>query len=143
MIELSSVSTKAFETYFSTSLKVSISESLGEVKVTDKDGKCLNKVYVKCFARLKNQNVEFYRDGYTDLRGKFNYISLNSETLKDVEKFSLFVMDDNLGSSINESNPPPNLASSDDNLNNATSSVQDYANYRQIVKSRWRQMNKK
>lgn len=141
MIELSSVSTKAFETYFSTSLKVSISESLGEVKVTDKEGKCLNKVYVKCFARLKSQKVEFYRDGYTDLRGKFNYISLNNETLKDVEKFSLFVMDDNLGSSINESNPPPNMAAGNDNVS-ALNPVQDYANYRQQVKSMWRQTNK-
>ena len=141
MIELSSVSAKAFETYFSTSLKVSISESLGEVKVTDKEGKCLNKVYVKCFARLKSKKVEFYRDGYTDLRGKFNYITLNNETLKDVEKFSLFVMDDNLGSVINESNPPPNLVSSNDNVN-ANNYVQDYANYRQQVKTKWRQTNK-
>lgn len=138
MIEVSSLSVKAFDTYFSTSLKISISESLGEVKVANKEGKCLNKVYVKCFAQLKNGTVNFYKDGYTDLRGKFNYITLNTDMLKDIQKFAFFIMDDQLGSAIKEANPPSNLST--------TAGVNDYdnyMNYRQEVKSQWRQINKK
>jgi hypothetical protein len=138
MIEISSLATKAFDTYFSTSLKISISESLGEVKVTNKEGVCLNKVYVKCFAQMKNGDVSFYKDGYTDLRGKFNYITLNTDSLKEISKFSLFVMDDNLGSAIKECNLPSNISSS-----SGASDYDNYINHRQEVKSKWRMANKK
>jgi hypothetical protein len=33
---------------------------------------------VKVYARLKNGQIRFYKDGYTDLRGKFDYASLNT-----------------------------------------------------------------
>jgi len=33
---------------------------------------------VKVYARLKGGKVRFFKDGYTDLRGKFDYASLNS-----------------------------------------------------------------
>lgn len=138
MVEISSLSLKSFDTYFSTSLRISISESLGEVKVTDKEGRNLNKVYVKCFAQLKNGNVNFYKDGYTDLRGKFNYITLNTDSLGEIQKFALFVMDDNLGSAIKEANPPANLS-----LNTGVNNYDNYMNYRQEVKSQWRCVNKK
>jgi hypothetical protein len=137
MIEINSLSIKSFDTYFSTSLKITISESLGEVKVADKEGKLLNKVYVKCFAQMKNGDVSFYKDGYTDLRGKFNYITLNTNSLGDIQKFAIFVMDDNLGSAIKECNPPPNLTTTTGN------NYDNYMNYRQEVKSQWRQLNKK
>jgi hypothetical protein len=138
IVEVSSRSLKAFDTYFSTSLKTSISESLGEVKVTDKEGKNLSKVYVKCFAQLKNGNVSFYKDGYTDLRGKFNYITLNTDSLGEIQKFALFVMDNVLGSAIKECNPPANLS-----LGTVVNNYDNYMNYRQEVKTQWRSVNKK
>jgi hypothetical protein len=54
-------------------------------------------VYVKTFAREQGGKVVFYKDGYTDLRGRFDYASLNPESLRNVEKFSIFVMSDELG----------------------------------------------
>ena len=139
MIEISSLSVKSFDTYFSTSIKITFSESLGEVKVTDKENKCLNKVYVKCFAKMKDDSVKFYKDGYTDMRGKFNYITLNTDSLGSIVKFSLFVMDDNLGSAIKECSPPPNLSTEATGTGN---DYDKYMNYRQEVKSKWRLANK-
>jgi hypothetical protein len=52
---------------------------------------------VKTFAKEKNGNVIFYKDGYTDLRGRLDYASLNPESLRNVEKFAIFVMSDELG----------------------------------------------
>ena len=52
---------------------------------------------MKVFSKGKNGEISFYKDGYTDLRGRFDYASLNSENLASVEKFSLFVMSDELG----------------------------------------------
>ena len=47
---------------------------------------------------MNNQTVKFYKDGYTDFRGRFDYVSLNTDDIKTVEKFSIFVMSSELGS---------------------------------------------
>ena len=39
--------------------------------------RAVSKAYVKVYARLKNGTVRFFKDGYTDLRGRFDYASLN------------------------------------------------------------------
>jgi len=42
--------------------------------VTDAaSGKALAKVYVKSYVRTADGEVKFYKDGYTDLRGRFDY----------------------------------------------------------------------
>lgn len=67
------------------------------IKVQDQSGKYLSKIYVKTFAKEKSGKVIFYKDGYTDLRGRFDYASLNPESLKNVDRFAIFVMSDDLG----------------------------------------------
>ena len=52
------------------------------------------------FAKDKSQNTVFHKDGYTDLRGKFDYLSLQNEESQNLEKFSLFIMSDELGINI-------------------------------------------
>ena len=63
-------------------------ESMGQVVVTARDTKApLPKAYVKVFARLPNGAVRFHKDGYTDLRGKFDYLShtgIDPSTVKRV-----------------------------------------------------------
>lgn len=48
---------------------------------------------MKVFAKNKTGEGLFYKDGYTDLRGKFDYatISGNSGKLSEIEKFAIFV----------------------------------------------------
>jgi len=72
------------------------------VKIQSSEGKQLSRVYVKTFSKDKNGRVCFYKDGYTDLRGRFDYASLNPESLKNVDKFSIFIMSDELGKEINK-----------------------------------------
>jgi hypothetical protein len=139
-IEVSSDNRKTFDTYFSTSLKVSISENLGEIKVADSQSRPIHKVYVKCFAKMKdNGTVSFYKDGYTDLRGRFNYLALNTDRLKQIEKFSVLVLHDQLGSVIKEASLPANVANQADD-NNYYENMQ---NYRQECRQVWRSYNKK
>jgi len=86
-------------------------ENYGQVKVTNMDDKPLAKVYVKTFIKKKDDKVMFYKDGYTDLRGRFDYASVNSANELDVIKqFSIFVSSDQLGSIIKEASPPKTLA---------------------------------
>ena len=69
----------------------------------------MSKVYVKAYAKEKSGTINFYKDGYTDLRGNFDYASLNSGDISNFEKFSVFVMSDELGSTIKEITPPSKL----------------------------------
>ena len=66
-------------------------------------------MYVKAFAKAKNGSVSFYKDGYTDLRGRFDYATLNSSDISNVGKFGIFVMSDEHGSLIREANAPSKL----------------------------------
>jgi hypothetical protein len=52
---------------------------------------------VKAYIKEKNGNESFYKDGYTDLRGRFDYASMSSANLGDVLKFSLLIASDEHG----------------------------------------------
>ena len=45
----------------------------------------MSKVYVKVYAKMKDGNIRFYKDGYTDLRGCFDYTSLNTGQIDQVD----------------------------------------------------------
>merc|ERR1711935_57973 len=81
--------------YFPTNLGIKIQENYGIVKVHDTEsGRPLPKVYVKCFMRNISGAVTFYKDGYTDIRGSFDYARLNIDKLSSIDKFSLLIVGD-------------------------------------------------
>ena len=92
---------------YSNDLKVQLAGSYGRLEVTNEtSGKPLPKTYVKVYARTKDGRVSFFKDGYTDLRGKFDYVSLNTNELDNVEELSLLVMSEEHGSLVREIEPP-------------------------------------
>ena len=110
VIEVTGESKQSFLTYFSTSLKITINENFGELKITDEENNPLSKVYVKAFAKDNSGSVKFFKDGYTDIRGKFEYAQINSKKIGNVEKFAILAMSDNHGSITREAKVPPNVA---------------------------------
>ena len=64
---------------------------------------------MKAFAKGKDGKVSFYKDGYTDLRGRFDYATLNSSNISNIEKFGIFVMSDEFGSLVKEAKAPSKL----------------------------------
>lgn len=93
--------------YYSHSLNVQVIENYGQLKVTHQEtGKPIAKTYVKVFAQMADGNVRFFKDGYTDLRGRFDYSSLNSNSLDTAAKFSILVMSDTDGSLVRDARPP-------------------------------------
>jgi hypothetical protein len=70
------------------------------------DQAALPATYVKVYARNHGGAVAFYKDGYTDLRGWFDYATLSTDELDRVERFSIQVSSDAHGSSILEAPPP-------------------------------------
>ena len=99
MIEITGEDQQHFKTFYSSNLKVSILESFGELKVTHKEtGKALPEIYVKVFALNKNGGEKFYKDGYTDIRGLFEYAQTSGDKLKKVKKFAIYIESKQFGS---------------------------------------------
>jgi hypothetical protein len=77
VIEVTGEGKQLFKTYYASQIKVQLVEAYGELKVTDKvENKALPRVYVKVFAQKKGGSTSqpfFFKDGYTDIRGKFDY----------------------------------------------------------------------
>ncbi len=93
--------------YYSNSLALQTMDNYGQLRVTSsKQNAALPGTYVKTYAKLKNGQVKFYKDGYTDLRGRFDYASLSTNELDAVERFSLLIMSDEHGAIVKEVKPP-------------------------------------
>ncbi|HIF01066.1 MAG TPA: hypothetical protein EYQ63_29665 [Fuerstia sp.] len=93
--------------YYSNSLTLQLSGNYGQVRVTDQKGRrSLPGVYVKAYAKMKDGRTRFYKDGYTDLRGRFDYASLSTNDLDQVDRFALLVMSDDHGADVREVAPP-------------------------------------
>jgi hypothetical protein len=93
--------------YYANSLNAQIVEQYGHLRVTESaTAKPVAKTYVKVYAQLAGGQVRFYKDGYTDLRGRFDYSSLNTSELDQVQKFAILILSPEHGSIIQEVAPP-------------------------------------
>jgi hypothetical protein len=92
--------------YYANELNIQISENFGRLQVLHAaDSRPLAKAYVKVFAEINGQ-PKFYKDGYTDLRGKFDYASLSTGQLDQATRFSILVMSEAHGAAVKEAKPP-------------------------------------
>ena len=107
MVELVGSGVRKSQAYYANALALQVIETYGQVKITgQKNGQPQPKVYVKVYAKMKGGNVQFYKDGYTDLRGRFDYASLSTNELDNVDHFALLVMSETDGAVIREAAPP-------------------------------------
>ena len=90
----------------SSSMAVQVIGSYGQVEVRSKGGKPLPAVYVKCYARTEDGKVRFHKDGYTDLRGRFDYASVSEVGGGKPVRFSLLVLSETDGAILREVDPP-------------------------------------
>jgi hypothetical protein len=95
------------EAYYAHDLSVQAFESYGQVAIRRAtDGARLPATYVKVYARLADGRVRFHKDGYTDLRGRFDYVSLSGMDDSEVERFAVLVMSERHGALVRELTPP-------------------------------------
>ena len=93
--------------YFANAMSVRFLESFGQVAVTTPDTQApLPKTYVKVFAKLADGTVRFHKDGYTDLRGRFDYASLSDDPNAGAQRYAVLVLDEQRGALIREVAPP-------------------------------------
>jgi hypothetical protein len=97
---------------YSNSLSVDMSTSLGRLQVAsagEKEGggrRPVGGAYVKVYAKHQDGKVRFFKDGYTDLRGEFDYASLSTPDLETAVRLSVLVLHPDYGAWIRECDPP-------------------------------------
>lgn len=133
LVEVIGAGLRKTQVYHANTLKITLSENYGRLETRDTSSdKPLPKTYVKVYARLNNGTVRFFKDGYTDLRGRFDYASLNGPEnaspqstpyeaapangldyqmlkpaeLSNVEKIAILILSDTHGATVKEVNPP-------------------------------------
>ncbi len=133
LVEIVGAGQRKAHAYHANTLKLTVAENYGRLEALDSaSGKPVAKAYVKVYARLKNGTVRFFKDGYTDLRGRFDYASLNGSPnmhqsrqgtepapangldyqmlkpaeLNEVEKLAILILSDTNGAVTREINPP-------------------------------------
>ncbi len=93
--------------HYANDLAINVAHQYGQVRVQRaSDLGALPASYVKVYARKHGGEVAFYKDGYSDLRGWFDYASLSTNELDNVERFAILVSADRAGAAILEANPP-------------------------------------
>jgi hypothetical protein len=134
LVEITAAGQRKAQPYHANTLKLTLAENYGRLEVRDiASDKPVSRAYVKVYARLKSGTVRFFKDGYTDLRGRFDYASLNAPAnlapqsssaaepapangldyqmlkpaeLGAVEKLSILILSDTHGAATREVNPP-------------------------------------
>lgn len=133
LVEVIGAGQRKTQAYHANTLKLTLTENYGRLETRDSTtDKPLPKAYVKVYAKLKSGTVRFFKDGYTDLRGRFDYASLNGPEngpgqptpyeaspangldyqmlkpaeLNEVEKLALLILSDTHGATVKEVNPP-------------------------------------
>lgn len=95
------------QAYYPHNLNLHIAQNYGQLQVRESgSNKMLKKVYVKVYAKYNNGTVQFYKDGYTDLRGRFDYASLSTDDLDRVQMFSILILSEKHGAIVREVQPP-------------------------------------
>ncbi len=107
IVEIVADGKRKSQAYYAHELVVQVIENYGQVRVTHQGtNKPLSKTYVKVYARMKGGEVKFYKDGYTDLRGMFDYTSLSTNELDHVERLSILILSSEKGAVIREAETP-------------------------------------
>jgi hypothetical protein len=107
LVEVKGRQVRRWQPYYANSLRVQLHADYGQVRVVDRaEGHPLPKVYVKVYARLRDGRVVFHKDGYTDLRGRFDYSSVSTNQLDQVQRFALLIFSDDQGAEVRETAPP-------------------------------------
>jgi hypothetical protein len=107
LVEISGGGQTKSQAYFAHALNVQVIDAFGQLQVASAEsGKRAAKVYVKVYARMNDGEVKFYKDGYTDLRGRFDYSSLSTNELDNVNRFALLILSDELGATVREVGVP-------------------------------------
>ncbi len=107
MVEALGAGLRRTQGYYANTLKVQVVEAYGQLVVTHAETqKPVPGTYVKVYAKMRNGEVKFLKDGYTDLRGRFDYASLNTNEVDNAARLAILILSDEFGAVVREAAPP-------------------------------------
>ncbi len=107
VVEATAEGIRKSQVSFAHNMSLKIAENYGQLRVHNRNTQeASSRTYIKVFARMQDGQVSFYKDGYTDLRGAFDYASLSTDQLDRVQRFSILIMSDEDGALVREVAPP-------------------------------------
>lgn len=85
-------------------LRIEISAKLRQIRVFDKTtSKAIAKAYVKVYGQTPDcPDGRFLKDGYTDLRGRFDYATVSSDEMQFVKALAILVLSPSAGADVLE-----------------------------------------
>jgi len=106
-VEVSAAGQSQVLTSFADALDVRLSPGTGQLQVLHAiTGKPLPATYVKVYVERGDDRAVFHKDGYTDLRGRFDYASLGDGSVIGAKRIALFISNDEAGATVREVSPP-------------------------------------
>merc|ERR1719266_751716 len=85
-------------------LRIEISAKLRQIRVFDKTtNKAISKAYVKVYGQTPDSpDGRFIKDGYTDLRGRFDYATVSTDEMQFVSALAILVLSPSAGADVLE-----------------------------------------
>lgn len=94
---------------YANELEVEVTTAMGRLQVLSQKGRQpVTGTYVKVYVRNKDGSTAFYKDGYTDLRGRFDYATLSTSDMTNAQRFAILILDPKFGAIVREVEPPKN-----------------------------------
>ena len=103
LIEVVSGAERVTSLYYGAGLTTYVSKAFGQLQVMQSGNQIpVAQAYVKVYAKYPDGTVRFYKDGYTDLRGRFDYASISAADARGAVSFAILVLSDQYGASMEE-----------------------------------------
>ena len=107
LVEVESGAARSTVLYYGGGLVTYVSEAFGQLQVSQRKNQLpVAEAYVKVYAKYPDGSVRFFKDGYTDLRGRFDYASISADEAKGATKYSILVLSEEFGASLQEAGNP-------------------------------------
>ncbi|NNE01424.1 MAG: carboxypeptidase regulatory-like domain-containing protein [Pirellulaceae bacterium] len=103
LVEVVAGASRSTALYYGGEITTYVSESYGQLQTTDaKTHRPVSTAYVKIYARYPDGSVKFYKDGYTDARGRFDYTSISAVEARGANRFAILVMSAEKGATLHD-----------------------------------------
>lgn len=107
LIEVATAGKSRALPYYANAMNIKMMENYGQLRVAEAaTGKPIAKVYIKTYAKTADGQIKFHKDGYTDLRGRFDYASVSTPEKVPLQRFAVLAMSDDHGATIRLADPP-------------------------------------
>ncbi|MFK8113209.1 MAG: hypothetical protein AB8B91_13455 [Rubripirellula sp.] len=103
LVEVVAGASRSTALYYGGDITTYVSDSFGQLQATDTSThRPVSAAYVKVYAKYPDGQVRFYKDGYTDSRGRFDYTSVSAGDAKGADRYAILVMSDEKGATLHD-----------------------------------------